>query len=603
MASRKSKGRKAAPAEDEPTQNAVAETAAEATAVEDAQTVSVPATDSIEFDAVASERALVACAGVYSSSMTAVSEAMDATSPFLNFAQKARIRALSVDFETRRLASSSPTATATAPAAAAVSSAPVESGLDQEAVERIVTHRVDLAVQQVLQGLGVSQGQTLQSEMEKQLGGQEHRLLDYVKRHLTESLEMLEASLEDRIAELLDGEEATHDDEARARAEVDEQVEAAKEELEKNISEVRDGELGFNLSEFMDGVAGMVSADSSADGLDGEIELGGDSIEIEAPEVELGGEEIELGGEEIELGDGDVVADEDEEDAGPTIVGDDDLNEVVADVRELAEVDPAISVGAAQFVDLPMDAEEIELGGEELEADEAGDEAFGDEIVLDGDGVELADGDSIVDLELDSGDVEQIPEAPADAPAEAAAESVEVNLAEDGGDAELELEEDSAADAGAIDRYLQRAAEMRERQQSAAAMELYNKVLDIDEAHYEARIGRGVLHLESKDYKRAIDQFSRAEEIDPSRPASSLGLAEVHFHRKQFNKAIRHYTQTLKLDDTLAQAYCNRGLSYYYQKNYKKAFLDLMRAYDIDPDLPNIKKYLKLVRNKVKTDS
>jgi tetratricopeptide (TPR) repeat protein len=153
-----------------------------------------------------------------------------------------------------------------------------------------------------------------------------------------------------------------------------------------------------------------------------------------------------------------------------------------------------------------------------------------------------------------------------------------------------------------IEHYLKRAAEMRARKQSAAAMELYSKVIDLDGDNYEARVGRGVVHLEAKDYKRSVEEFTRADRIDPSKPSGSLGIAEVHFHRKQFSKAIKHYTRCLKIDDKLAQAYCNRGLSYYYQKNYKKAFLDLMKAYELDSELPNIKKYLKLVRNKVKSD-
>ena len=37
--------------------------------------------------------------------------------------------------------------------------------------------------------------------------------------------------------------------------------------------------------------------------------------------------------------------------------------------------------------------------------------------------------------------------------------------------------------------------------------------------------------------------------------------------------------------------------------SYAVAFLDLMRAYDLDSELPNIKKYLKLVRNKVKSEN
>lgn len=181
---------------------------------------------------------------------------------------------------------------------------------------------------------------------------------------------------------------------------------------------------------------------------------------------------------------------------------------------------------------------------------------------------------------------------------------IEPASASGGVDLEVALDDGATeASAEAVNRYLQRASEMRLRKQTAAAMELYNKVLDMDPRNYEAHIGRGVLHLESRDFKRAADEFSVAEQLDATRPAAALGLAEVHFHRKQFNKAIRYYSQCLTLDDRLAQAYCNRGLSLYYQKNYKKAFLDLMRAYELDPELPNIRKYLKLVKNKVKAEA
>ena len=133
------------------------------------------------------------------------------------------------------------------------------------------------------------------------------------------------------------------------------------------------------------------------------------------------------------------------------------------------------------------------------------------------------------------------------------------------------------------------------------AKRLYQQVLAEDPEHFEALIAMGDILLSEKDYQGSLDRFAAAEKVDNSRPAASLGMANVHYQRKQFNKAIRHYTQCLKLDGELAQAFCNRGLSYYYQSNYKKAFLDLMKAYELDPKLPNIKKYLKLVRDKVKS--
>jgi tetratricopeptide (TPR) repeat protein len=685
--------------------------------------VSAPALP-IEYDSTASDAIIRACAGIHSFAKSAAEEAGQAASPFLSFAQRSRIRALATDFSSARQTFSVQAAPATQAAA------PVnDASLGREEIEAIVNHRIDIAVQEALQKLGVSPDATIPRQVERtveiQLNSQEQRLLDYVKRHLTDSLEMLESTIEDRIADYIDAAELGDSDREteEARAEIEAKVEEAREQLLKNIDEVREVQVGFDINNFASQIVEIndtstgdhsaVGDEVLAMGDDEEIELGGEEEEIElggeeeeeveaateeevapaaeveveaapeeetaettddgsATEVELAPEdEIEVAGDEDAEIEVEVAGDEDaeieveaagDEDAEIEL-GDDDIVEVeVAD--EAAEIELAAGEDLSNIDILAEDAQEIELGGDE---DDEEDDASGTAATIELDSVDLEDG-AVVDVELSDEPMEEIslivpmtmdddPEGSSEIELETA-ELIEVpdedaqlkaGLELDLGPDEPELEDDDSenlalrtlgtgpddlqvapledlneldseveveveveiddeepaseeARANTIERYLQRAAEMRNRRQAAAAMELYSKVLDLDDDNYEARIGRGVLNLEAKDYKRAVEEFTRAEKIDASRPASALGLAEVHFHRKQFNKAIRHYTQCLKLDDKLAQAYCNRGLSYYYQKNYKKAFLDLMRAYDIDSELPNIKKYLKLVRNKVKSE-
>ncbi len=640
-----------------------------------------PAKADLPFDKEASDRMLESLAGIHAKTQTAIQEAALAAAPFLTFAQKSRIGAIATDFETRRLQASAPTVISTQQAAPAT--APAGDSITREEIERIVSHRIEIAVQDALKSLGVSPDATIPHQVERvvetQLASQEHRLLDYVKRHLTDSLEMLETTLEERIADYLEAAEFGGSDREteEARAEVEAKVEEAREALLQNIDEVREVSVGFDIANFASQIVEI--NETSTDGHDAisdeMLEMGGDDEEIELggddEEIELGGDdeedEIELSGE-IELGGEDEVepetepepepetepepepvkakADDDAETAAVEVAmsdddddDDDDDLEIEASEDSLVEISleaSAIEEIADQIIDLDdEEAVVAEIDGDAVDLDDqieeisvikpVEDDDEASEIELDTmELVELGDDDAQLKagLELDLGPEEDDGDA---------VDEEEIGLITLGGgpeylqaftvddDVDVEISDEVAKPAkaaefsdpgagdgddlaGAIERYLQRAAEMRNRRQAAAAMELYSKVLDLDPDNYEAHIGRGVLNLEAKDYKRAVEEFTRAEKIDPSRPASALGLAEVHFHRKQFNKAIRHYTQCLKLDDKLAQAYCNRGLSYYYQKNYKKAFLDLMRAYDIDPDLPNIKKYLKLVRNKVKSE-
>jgi len=51
-----------------------------------------------------------------------------------------------------------------------------------------------------------------------------------------------------------------------------------------------------------------------------------------------------------------------------------------------------------------------------------------------------------------------------------------------------------------------------------------------------------------------------------------------------------------------AMARCRRGISHYYRKNYRQAFLDLQRAYNLDPDIPNIRKYVQMAIKKLERE-
>ena len=148
---------------------------------------------------------------------------------------------------------------------------------------------------------------------------------------------------------------------------------------------------------------------------------------------------------------------------------------------------------------------------------------------------------------------------------------------------------------------LQHAAELRGRNKLAESMQQYDEVIELTGPNYEAHIGRGVVFLQTRNYDRAAAEFTKAEELDGSRPAGSLGLAEVCFHQKQFSEAVEHYSACIRLDPRLAQAFRNRGLCHYHQAAFDLSAHDLRRAFELDPSLPNIKKYLKIAQNKLRS--
>jgi tetratricopeptide (TPR) repeat protein len=149
---------------------------------------------------------------------------------------------------------------------------------------------------------------------------------------------------------------------------------------------------------------------------------------------------------------------------------------------------------------------------------------------------------------------------------------------------------------------LQHAAELRGRNKLAESMKQYDEVIELTGPNYEAHIGRGVVFLQTRNYQRAAAEFAIAERLDSKRPAGALGLAEVSFHQKQFAEAIKHYSTCIQLDPRLAQAFRNRGLCHYHQNDYDQSAGDLRRAFELDPSLPNIKKYLKIAQNKQRAE-
>lgn len=596
-----------------------------------------------------SRRLLQACAGISALAHTALSEGTAAAAPFLGFAQKARIRTLSTRFDGGRgneavVVHAAPTSGAVAPG----------GGLSAEDVERIVGQRVDAAVRQALQASGAEQLRTVAEGLERriEISGTEHeaRIMDYVKRQLDDALEMLDSMIDERLREAsatrVKEQEAEQIEKAAVREEIDRRVNDAREALLKDIDEVRTVDVGFNIDNFAaDMAAAMAGQDDGSSAVD-ELIVGDQEEEVaaeaaaeedsqESMEAEAPLKPVDEPVREIEI---DTLEDLDIDVSSSAI----ELGPVPSQDDISFEDQPgAEQIGPPTGDDVPTDnSPAVDIGGSTFGAGAGG---FGAPVAIAEDMEELNLGDAggdIVELDLDVSDVvdENDDEPGVTAAAvsvsdrqpdddasidEMDEDAIEIDMdgGEDGGDGrrvevdlalsghgdhpeiEVALDDGTEGSDEVVARYLQRAAEMRLRKQTAAAMELYNKVLDMDPRNYEAHIGRGAVYLEGRDFKRAADEFTLAEEIDPQRPASALGLAEVHFYRKQFNKAIRHYSQCLQLDDRLAQAYCNRGLSYYYQKNYKKAFLDLMRAYELDPELPNIRKYLKLVKNKVKAET
>ena len=131
------------------------------------------------------------------------------------------------------------------------------------------------------------------------------------------------------------------------------------------------------------------------------------------------------------------------------------------------------------------------------------------------------------------------------------------------------------------------------------SIQCFTDVLDLRHDRSDASIGRGRCYLELGDYSSAMSDFQRAEDLHPDRPDPHVAMGDLYFARKEYRRAIEFYDQAVELDGSHAMARCRRGISHYYRKNYRQAFQDLQRAYALDPEIPNIRKYVQMAVKKM----
>ena len=140
-----------------------------------------------------------------------------------------------------------------------------------------------------------------------------------------------------------------------------------------------------------------------------------------------------------------------------------------------------------------------------------------------------------------------------------------------------------------------RAAERRGNLQEAVLV--YGDLLSLQPSHILAHLGRGRCLVELGDYAAAMSDFQRSEDLDTTSPEPIVEMGNLFYARKEYRKAISYFDQAIELAPDHAMAWCRRGMCHQYRKSYALAFQDLQKAASLDPDIPNLRKYVQMARN------
>jgi len=86
---------------------------------------------------------------------------------------------------------------------------------------------------------------------------------------------------------------------------------------------------------------------------------------------------------------------------------------------------------------------------------------------------------------------------------------------------------------------------MRERGKTKAAIEAFNRALDLDDKNADALAGRGLSYLELSEYPPAQANFRAALEAAPDNADALMGLAETYRYQGRRPEAIEYYKRYL----------------------------------------------------------
>ena len=124
---------------------------------------------------------------------------------------------------------------------------------------------------------------------------------------------------------------------------------------------------------------------------------------------------------------------------------------------------------------------------------------------------------------------------------------------------------------------------------------LFSDVLDWLPSHLEARLARGRCSRDMGDTVAAYSDFQRAHAHNPLSPGPHLELGNLFFARKDYLRAISHYDDALLIDPHHALTLCRRGICHHHRNRADKALEDLVLARKINPEIPNIDRYIRMV--------
>lgn len=99
----------------------------------------------------------------------------------------------------------------------------------------------------------------------------------------------------------------------------------------------------------------------------------------------------------------------------------------------------------------------------------------------------------------------------------------------------------------------------------------FTNLLNLDERDFESLLGRGICHLKLGEYQNSVSDLKKAAEINKASFSAHLSLGEAYYRTSDFKNSIESYKRAEKIDSGDYQVFMGLTKAYYAKGDKSKA--------------------------------
>jgi Tfp pilus assembly protein PilF len=118
-----------------------------------------------------------------------------------------------------------------------------------------------------------------------------------------------------------------------------------------------------------------------------------------------------------------------------------------------------------------------------------------------------------------------------------------------------------------------------------SALEIFNRVLEIDPNYIKALEARAVIYIQKNELELAQNDLEKAISIEPENARLYFRLGQIYYRKKDLDKALEFFTKAIDLEPTYPAAYMARSQVLREKGLEEAADLELDKAVAVQREL------------------